>query len=103
MNVKSMRLILKACAEDSRLKMIHLLKDRELTVKEIGAALKMKQPMVSKHLTRLRLLKVVIDRREGNLVFYRLTKKEDSFQYKVTRFLAEELDSLAVIKEKKTS
>ncbi len=103
MNIRSMRMILKACAEDSRLRIINLLDDRELTVKDIGAALKMKQPMVSKHLTRMRLLRVVVDRREGNMVFYRLTKKEDTFQYRITQFLISEFKQSSIERQQKAA
>ena len=52
MNLKTLRQILKACADDTRLRILNILKEKELTVKEICATLKISQPMISKHLTR---------------------------------------------------
>jgi len=87
MNVKSIRLILKACAEDTRLRILSLLNGGELTVKAICQILGISQSVISKHLSRLRLLKIVTDRRQGNLVYYRLTNKKGSFEHNLIGFL----------------
>lgn len=85
--LKLLRQIFKACADDTRLRIINVLAERELTVKDICAVLKIRQPTVSKHLMRLRLLKLVFDRRKGNLVFYRLNKNPDFSQHRITDFI----------------
>ncbi|MDD5081188.1 MAG: metalloregulator ArsR/SmtB family transcription factor [Candidatus Omnitrophica bacterium] len=85
MDVKNLRQILKALGDDTRLRIINLLSKKELTVKEICRILKKSQPTISKHLIRLRLLKIVIDRREGNFIYYRLNLS--SFQGDILEFL----------------
>lgn len=87
MSIKNIRLVLKACAEDTRLRILNLLSDNELSVKEICRVLEVSQSVVSKHLARLRMLKLVTDRRQGNLVYYRLTNDKKFFPYKVIAFL----------------
>lgn len=80
-------MILKACAEDTRLRILNLLENNELTVKKICQTLNIAQSVISKHLSRLRLLKLVVDRRQGKPVYYRLTNKKDTFQCKIITFL----------------
>ena len=63
---------LKAIAEPTRLKILHTLDDRELSVGEILAAVGSSQANVSKHLAVLRREGVVGSRREGLNVFYRM-------------------------------
>jgi len=87
MDVKSMRVILKACAEDTRLRILNLLNDGELTVKKICQTLGISQSVISKHLSRLRLLSMVTDERQGNLVYYRLTNTKGSFEHNIIGFL----------------
>jgi len=72
LHLKNLRQTLKALADDTRLRIVHLLSHREMTVKEIGFVLEANQPFVSKHLTRLRLLHIVNDRRERNFIHYSL-------------------------------
>ena len=72
MDLKKLRQILKALGEDTRLRVINLLYKRELMVKEICQTLKISQPTISKHLAKLRLLKIVSDKRQGNIVYYRV-------------------------------
>ena len=86
-NLKLLRQIFKACSDDTRLRIINVLDEKELTVKDICAVLKIRQPTVSKHLMGLRLLKLVFDRRRGNLVFYRLNKNSDFPQCRITDFI----------------
>lgn len=85
--LKSLRQIFKACSDDTRLRIINILAEKELTVKDICTVLKVRQPTVSKHLMRLRLLKLVFDQRKGNLVFYRLNKNPDFPQCRITDFI----------------
>ncbi|MCF7908606.1 MAG: metalloregulator ArsR/SmtB family transcription factor [Candidatus Omnitrophica bacterium] len=86
-NLKSLRQIFKACSDDTRLRIINVLDEKELTVKDICVVLKVSQPTISKHLMRLRLLKLVFDRRKGNSVFYRRNKDLNSPQCRITDFI----------------
>ena len=88
MTLKRLRQTLKALADDTRLRIIVLLNARDMTVKDICAALKVSQPTISKHLLKMRLLGIVTDRREGNCVYYGLNRTAD--QHKIVRFLLRE-------------
>jgi ArsR family transcriptional regulator, arsenate/arsenite/antimonite-responsive transcriptional repressor len=70
--LKRVRQILKALADDTRLRIVNILARREVNVQELCSTLEKNQPLVSKHLTRLRLLNVVKDRRQGAHVYYSL-------------------------------
>ena len=77
MKITKVRQTLKSLADDTRLRIMNLLKNRELAVCDICEVLQKKQSNVSKHLTRLRLTGLVIDRRSGNNVYYFLNKSGD--------------------------
>ena len=65
--------ILRALADGTRLRLINLLLSREeLCVCELTEALQIVQPKVSRHLAILRDAGLVLDRREGLWVHYRI-------------------------------
>ena len=64
--------VLKALANESRLLIIHRLDQGECSVGELTGLVGSDQSTVSKHLAVLRAHGIVDDRREGNMVFYRL-------------------------------
>jgi len=72
MHLKKLRQILKVLGDDTRLRIVNLLGKEELAVTDICFILKKNQPIVSKHLERLRMVKIVNDRRDGNFVYYSL-------------------------------
>lgn len=80
MTLKTLRQILKALSDDTRLRIINLLSKKELTVTDICKTLKASQSSVSKHLVRLRLLKMVKDRRDGVYVIYSLNRDSEQGQ-----------------------
>ena len=96
MTLKRLRQILKALAEDTRLRIVNILQYKELTVKDICTILRVKQPTISKHLVRLRLLRIVRDRREGNYVYYGLFR--DSGNGKIARSILSKFKNLEVFK-----
>ena len=77
MRIKKARQILKSFADDTRLRIINLLKHKELSVSELCFILDVSQPSLSKHLSRLRLTGIVSDRREGMSVYYSLVKPKE--------------------------
>lgn len=101
MTLKTLRQLLKACADDTRLRIINALSDRELTVKSICALTKSTQPTVSKHLAKLRLLKIVSDRREGNLVYYCLNRDPDSPQRRIVSFIVSQFSDIEIFERDK--
>ncbi|MDJ0708524.1 MAG: metalloregulator ArsR/SmtB family transcription factor [Leptolyngbyaceae cyanobacterium MO_188.B28] len=64
----------KALANESRLKLIGLLAQREHSVEEMAALLQLKEPTVSHHLAKLKQLKLVEMRQDKNTHFYRLNQ-----------------------------
>ncbi len=63
--------LLKALADDSRLKIIQLLNEREYTVGDLATRVELTDPTVSHHLSRLREIGLVTLRTAGNQRFYR--------------------------------
>ncbi len=65
--------ILRALADGTRLRVTNLLLvEKELCVCELTEALQMAQPKVSRHLAILREAGLVLDRREGLWIHYRI-------------------------------
>jgi ArsR family transcriptional regulator len=64
--------LLKGFADGTRLRILCLLRGRELCVHDVVEALGMSQSAVSHQLRVLRDSRLVIDRREGRHVYYRL-------------------------------
>ena len=74
--VKAKSRIFKALGDDTRLRMLYLLKARELCVCEIMAALCLTQPTASHHLNILENAGVIKERKDGRWVFYSTTDTE---------------------------
>jgi ArsR family transcriptional regulator len=64
--------ILKALANESRLQIVDRLSRGECSVGELTEMVGSDPSTVSKHLAVLRSHGIVLDRREGNVVFYKL-------------------------------
>jgi ArsR family transcriptional regulator len=64
--------VLKALANESRLKIVHRLSRGECSVGELTDLVGSDRTTVSKHLAVLRAHGIVLDRREGNVVYYTL-------------------------------
>ena len=58
-------------ADASRVRLLALLTDEELTVAELSSILRLKQPRVSTHLAKLKEAGLVVDRRAGVAAYYR--------------------------------
>jgi demethylmenaquinone methyltransferase/2-methoxy-6-polyprenyl-1,4-benzoquinol methylase/ArsR family transcriptional regulator len=65
---------LNAAAEETRLRLIALLSQSELTVSEVVTILGQSQPRVSRHLKLLVVAGLVERRREGAWAFFRLSQ-----------------------------
>lgn len=84
--------VCKAIADPKRLLIINELRDRELSVGDLCEALDLSQSNVSQHLAILRERGVVLSRREGTSVFYRLRGSKVIAAVDLLRdFLAEDL------------
>lgn len=60
-------------SDETRLRILMLLNQRELCVCEICQILNLSQPKVSRHLAKMRDLNLVRDRKEGQWTFYYLS------------------------------
>lgn len=74
MDEKSYSKYFKAFGDPTRLRILGLLVGKEMTVNEIVGKIDLSQPTISRHLGILREAEVVIDRRDGQQVFYKLNK-----------------------------
>ncbi len=83
--------IFKALSDETRLRVMKLLEERELCVCELMQVLNMSQPRISRHLGVLKNAGLVNDRREGKWVFYALREGDGSDGVKTV------LDSLATM------
>jgi DNA-binding transcriptional ArsR family regulator len=64
--------ILKALAHPQRLFILCCLYQKEATVSDLEELTGASQPVISQHLTRMRLEGIVESRRDGNYVYYRI-------------------------------
>ena len=65
----------KVLADESRLKILGIVANRECSVEELAVLLKLKEPTVSHHLAKLRELGLVNMRPEGNTHLYKLNSE----------------------------
>jgi DNA-binding transcriptional ArsR family regulator len=64
--------ILKALSHQQRLFILCCLHQKECTVSDLEKYTNASQPLISQHLTRMRLEGIVESRRDGNYVYYRI-------------------------------
>jgi DNA-binding transcriptional ArsR family regulator len=74
-NVSKLSAVLKLTSEESRLRILCILKDGEHCVCEIIEHLNLSQSLISHHLKDLKEAKIIIDEKRGLNVFYSLTDK----------------------------
>jgi ArsR family transcriptional regulator len=83
--------ILKALADETRLRILLLLLDGELCVCEIIAALELPQSTISRHLAYLKKTGWVRDRKQGVWMYYQLDSRDDSLRSPLTAILQKSL------------
>lgn len=64
--------LLKALANEARLKIVHRLAEGECSVGQLTGVIGLDQSTVSKHLSLLKAHGILRDRRDGNIVYYEL-------------------------------
>jgi ArsR family transcriptional regulator len=72
MSRPSSDLIFKAFADRTRLRILHLLRQREMCVGDLVRILRVPQPKASRHLTYLKRSGLVVSRQEGLWRYYAL-------------------------------
>lgn len=76
--IKELSLLLKLIGEESRLKILCILKDGEICVCQIVDALSLSQSLISHHLKELKRAGLTQDRKQGLWSYYSLTNKGKS-------------------------
>ncbi len=99
----------KCLSDETRLRCLMLIqRESELCVCELTAALNEMQPKVSRHLAQLRQCKLLLDRKQGQWVFYRINPALPTWAKSVIEqtvesnqvFLKESLNNLARMGER---
>src|SRR5438094_9555641 len=73
----SLEKLFRALADSTRLRLLNLMNGREVCVCFLVEILKTSQPKISRHLAYLRQARVVVARREGKWMHYRLSEPPD--------------------------
>lgn len=81
--------LFKALSNDTRLRILVLLSQKELCVCQLEWALKQTQAKISRHLTVLKNSGLVKDRHKGAWIFYSITKPKNNFERAINKFLKE--------------
>ena len=81
----------KCLSDPTRLDILRLVMAREnICVCELTEKLELSQPKISRHLALLRNLSILLDRRQGQWVYYRLNPALPEWALAVLNILAEE-------------
>ena len=81
----------KCLSDPTRLDILKLVMAREnICVCELTEKLELSQPKISRHLALLRNLSILLDRRQGQWVYYRLNPELPAWALAVLHILAEE-------------
>jgi ArsR family transcriptional regulator len=72
-----------AFSDPTRLRILHLLREGELCVGDLVTILEMPQPTVSRHLAYLRRASLVMTRKSGLWMYYRLAPAKSDFHRKL--------------------
>jgi ArsR family transcriptional regulator len=75
LSLRRMESVFSGLADETRLKILKLLTREELCACEVMAALELTQPTASHHLGILERSGLVVSRREGKWIFYRIDAK----------------------------
>lgn len=81
-------LVFRAFSDPTRLRILCLLRKRELCVGDLVSILKVPQPTASRHLAYLRKAGLVVARDQGSWTFYGLAPSRNAFHGKLLECLA---------------
>ena len=89
----------RAFADETRLRILHLLSKGELCVCDLMSVLAVPQSKVSRHLGYLKRAGLVLDRKEGPWRHYSLAKPQSAFQRQLIECVGGCLDEAPILKE----
>ena len=91
--------ILKALADENRIRILNLLRNDELCVCDIEAVLDIKQSNASRHLNRLKIAGIIVSDKKSQWVYYRL-KDETFVKFPfLSMIINDEVGKISVCKE----
>ncbi len=91
--------ILKALADDTRLRILNIIKEGEFCVCDIENALELNQSNASKHLNKLKSVKIINATKKAQWVYYTLNDKMLNKYSFVSKLLKDNLDEDIFIKD----
>lgn len=91
--------VFRAFADETRLRILHLLSKGELCVCDLMSVLDAPQSKVSRHLGYLKRAGLVLDRREGQWRHYSLAKPRSSFQRRLIECVGGSLDEAPILEQ----
>ena len=97
--MRDLEQLFKGLADQTRLRILNLLIHGELCVCDIHYVLESSQPNVSRHLIYLKNSGLVLDRREGARMYYRLAQPNDGVHRLLFAFLRDVFKSSEILDE----
>ena len=97
--MKELELLFKGLADQTRIRILNLLIHGELCVCDIQYVLESPQPNVSRHLTYLKNSGLVLDRRDGSRMYYRLAQSTEKLHKSLFGFLRDAFQSSDALAE----
>ncbi|MDI6801819.1 MAG: metalloregulator ArsR/SmtB family transcription factor [Thermodesulfovibrionales bacterium] len=95
--------IFKLLSDESRLRILMLLTERELCVCQLMGVLGISQPLVSRNLSLLSSAKLLEERRDGKLIFYSIKKNLPKATRELIDLLKGELKNNKTFKDDRSS
>ncbi len=95
--MRELEQLFKGLADQTRLRILNLLIHGELCVCDIQYVLGSSQPNVSRHLTYLKNSGLVLDRREGSRMYYKLAGPEEGLKKLLFGFLRDAFKDTEVL------
>ncbi|MDW5550431.1 metalloregulator ArsR/SmtB family transcription factor [Methanosarcina sp.] len=91
--------ILKALADENRIRILNLLKNRELCVCDIEAVLGIKQSNTSRHLNKLKIAGIIVSVKKSQWVYYRLNDSTfQKFPF-LSMIISDEVEKINICKD----
>lgn len=91
--------ITKALADETRLRILMLLKENELCACQIIECFNLAGATISKHLAILKRAKLITSRKDGRWIFYKLTDLKDEIILDTISLVQKSLKNESLIKE----
>lgn len=92
----------RAFSDQTRLRILHLLRAGEMCVNDLVAIIAVPQPTASRHLAYLRRSELVVTRRAGPWTYYALAPAQNRFHKKLLECLSSCFDELPEIRRDAT-